>query len=219
MSKQSRPSLSSGEILRQTSTARARSRSASPLLAHGAGLVGQLDQGVDQPGRTVRILAAILAHAGRVVGDLAGNAGRVLAEPGREQEDLMVALQAASAASTVLRPRSKSTAPDRTGQEPISASNQEIASPLLVDQPRVAVLVPHAVEAKAELFGALAVRSRPGVALAVCGEVGEVDQRVVEKEAEPDALARAAVAEIARARRSSRRCRSGAGHAGRCGQG
>ena len=68
-----------------------------------------------------------------------------------------------------------------------------------LDQPRIAVLVPHAVEAKAYLFGALAVRSCASVALADLGEVGEVDQRVVEKEAEPDALARAAVAEIAEA--------------------
>ena len=80
----------------------------------------------------MRILTAVLAHARRIIRDAARHPRRVLAEVGGEQQYLVVALKGRRApSSTACAARARrATAPESTGQEPISASNQEIGSPL-----------------------------------------------------------------------------------------
>ena len=62
----------SGEIFSKISKARATSLCASSASPSGARLAGEAQEAVDDPRRAVAVLAAVLAHARRIIGDAAG---------------------------------------------------------------------------------------------------------------------------------------------------
>ena len=70
----------SGEIFSKISNARATSRRARSRVSLGARLAREPEEAVDDPRGAVAVLAAVLAHARRIVGDAAGIGLRMLEE-------------------------------------------------------------------------------------------------------------------------------------------